>query len=92
MYELLFFISFPLKKEEWKLVESKHLQNMIKNIKISLKLELVLPSHMIVTEALVELANSTSTSTIKLMNMVLKVIGKKHFSNIFCETDFQLGH
>lgn len=47
---------------------------------------------MIVTEALVELANSTSTSTIKLMNMVLKVIGKKHFSNIFCETDFQLGH
>lgn len=32
MYELLFFISFPLKKEEWKLVESKHLQNMIKNI------------------------------------------------------------
>lgn len=61
---------------------------MIKNIKILLKLELVLLLYMIVIEVLLEFVNFISIFIIKLMNMVLKVIRKKYFLNIFCEVDF----
>lgn len=43
---------------------------------------------MIVIEVLLEFVNFISIFIVKLMNMVLKVIGKKYFLNIFCEIDF----
>lgn len=43
---------------------------------------------MIVIEVLLEFVNFISIFIIKLMNMVLKVIRKKYFLNIFCEVDF----